>query len=356
MPIPRLRRPSLATIVALVAAAALLAGCDALRPPAAVTEQGKEIGSLYDFVFIVAAVIFFIVEGLIVYAVLRYRRKPTDTGLPPQIHGNNLLEVTWTIIPTIIVLVLFVFTYQTLNKVDAVSNTSDVRIRAVAAQFQWTFEYLSPDGQTVELEQLAPEMTVPVGETIHLSLRSKDVIHAFYAPQFLFKRDVVPGRENAFEFTVDPADAGQTFRGQCAELCGTYHGSMLFTVKALSAADYDAWLKDAVEKSKATPPPAPSGSAAAGQVQLDLAAKDVQFDKTSLDAPANQPFTIKFQNNDAGVTHNVAIKDAGGAEVFKGEIFNGVDVRTYPIPPLGAGSYTLSCSVHPNMTGTLTVK
>ncbi len=191
MPLPRSRRPRLATIVALVAAAALLAGCDAMRPPAAVTDQGKEIGSLYDFVLIVATAIFIVVEGLIIFAVLRYRRKPTDTDLPPQIHGNNLLEVTWTVIPTIIVIVLFVFTYQSLNKVDAVSNSSDVRIRAVAAQFQWTFEYLSADGQTVQLEQLAPEMTVPVGKTIHLSLRSKDVIHAFYVPQFLFKRDVV---------------------------------------------------------------------------------------------------------------------------------------------------------------------
>ena len=102
------------------------------------------------------------------------------------------------------------------------------------------------------------------------------------------------------------------------------------------------------------PPPPPSG--AAGQVQLDLAAKDVAFDKTSLEAPADQPFTIKFQNNDATISHNVAIHDAAGQEVFKGDIFPGVDVRTYPIPALKAGSYTFSCTVHPAMTGTLTVQ
>ncbi len=358
MSFPRLRRPRLGAIIALAAVAFLLAGCDALRPPAAVTSQGREIGDLYDFVFAIAVVVFFLVEGLIVFAVIRYRRKPTDTELPPQIHGNNLLEVIWTVIPTIVVAVMFVFSYQTLAKVDAVDNATDVRIRAVAARFQWSFEYLAADGKTVLFEQLAPEMDIPAGKTVHLSLVSKDVTHSFYVPQFLFKRDVVPGRENVFEFTVDASDAGQTFRGQCAQLCGTYHGSMLFTVKALSTTDYDAWLQTQIAAAKASPSPSggAGASAPAGQVQLDLAAKGVAFDKAALDAPADQPFTIKFQNNDAGVTHNVAIKDASGQEIFKGEIFNGVDVRIYPIPALKAGTYTFACSVHANMTGTLTVK
>ena len=263
-----------------------------------------------------------------------------------------MLEIVWTVIPTIVVAILFVVSFNTLNTVDATAAT-DVRITAVAARFQWSFEYLSADGSKVLFQQLAPELTIPAGRTVHLNLRSKDVNHAFYVPQFLFKRDVIPGRDNNFDFTVDPAEAGQTFRGQCAELCGMFHGSMLFTVKALSPADYDKWLADAIAKASQSPPPAPSG--AAGQVQLDLAAKDVQFDKAALDAPADQPFTIKFQNNDPTVPHNVAIHDASGQEQFKGEIFPGVDVRTYPIPALKAGSYTFSCSVHPNMTGTLTV-
>ena len=86
-------------------------------------------------------------------------------------------------------------------------------------------------------------------------LSSHDVIHAFYVPQFLFKRDVVPGRVNKFDFKVNAADAGQTFRGQCAELCGTGHRIMLFEVQAMSAADFDAWLADKIAKASATPPP-----------------------------------------------------------------------------------------------------
>ncbi|MEO8228884.1 MAG: cytochrome c oxidase subunit II [Chloroflexota bacterium] len=340
-------------VVGLLALMAL-AGAFRLFPPTPVTDRAREIDALYNFVFAISVAIFVLVEGLIIYAVVRYGRKPADTELPPQIHGNNILEIVWTIVPTIIVAVMFVVSFNSLNKVDAVANTTDVRIRAVAAQFQWSFEYLSADGQTVQYEQLAPEMTVPAGRTVHLSLRSHDVIHAFYVPQFLFKRDVVPGRENVFEFTVDPTDAGQTFSGQCAELCGTFHGSMLFTVKALAPADYDAWLATQIEKARQSPPPA--GSAAPGQVELQLAAKDVKYDKSALEAPADKPFTIKFQNDDASVAHNVAIHDAGGQEVFKGEIFQGVDVRTYPVTPLKAGSYPFLCTVHPNMTGTLTVK
>src|SRR6185503_10660184 len=106
-------------------------------------------------------------------------------------------------------------------------------------------------------------MVVPAGRTVQLTLSSQDVIHAFYVPQFLFKRDVVPGRVNKFDFKVNAADAGQTFRGQCAELCGTGHRIMLFEVHALAPADFDAWLQDKVANA---PPPAPSGAAPSGAV------------------------------------------------------------------------------------------
>ena len=355
IPRPRLPRPAM-SLAALVAVALLLAGCAALEPPAAVTAQGQDTRNLYDFVFIIAVVIFVLVEGLIVFAVLRYRRKPTDTELPPQIHGNSVLEVIWTIIPTALVVVLFVVSWQTLNQVDAVSPTPALTVRAVAAQFQWSFEYLSTDGQTVQFEQLAPELDLPVGVDVHIILRSKDVNHAFYVPKFLFKRDVVPGRENNFDFTIDAADAGQTFRGQCAEFCGTFHSTMLFSVKALTPTDFNAWLQEQIKTAAATPAPAPSASGGAAETTLELTAHNIAYDQTALRAPAGQPFAIKFTNNDPGVTHNVAITDSTGQQVFKGEIFPGPDSRVYPIPALPAGTYTFACSVHPQMTGTLTVK
>ena len=235
-----------------------------LFPPVAVTSQGAEIRDLYTIVFVIAAAIFLLVEGLIIWTVIRYRRKPDDVTLPPQTHGNNIAELVWTVVPTILVIFMFVISWQTLNAVDKSSNDAQTKIRAVAGQFQWQFDYLGPDGTTVLYTEYIPlvsaggGMIVPAGRTVQLSLVSNDVIHAFYVPQFLFKRDVVPGRTNQFDFKVNDSDVGQTFRGQCAELCGTGHSIMLFEVKALSAADFDAWL---VEKSKpaASAPPAPSG-------------------------------------------------------------------------------------------------
>ena len=190
------------------------------------------------------------------------------TSLPPQTHGNNIAELVWTVVPTLIVAFLFVISWQTLNDVDAVSDTPETRIRAVAGQFQWKFDYLDETGEKVLYTQLLPDRrraaactSRPAGQ-IQLTLESPDVIHAFYVPQFLFKRDVVPGRVNTFDFNVDEDMAGQTFHGQCAELCGSGHRVMLFEVQALTAADFDAWLADKIAEASATPPPPPSRSPA----------------------------------------------------------------------------------------------
>ena len=206
--------------------------------------------------------------------------------------------------------------------VDKSSDDAQTKIRAVAGQFQWTFDYLAPDGDdrsstpsTSRWSSADGGMIVPAGRTVQLSLVSNDVIHAFYVPQFLFKRDVVPGRTNQFDFKVNESDVGQTFRGQCAELCGTGHSIMLFEVKALSAADFDAWL---AEKSKPAPsaPPAPAASrperpagaraasprrAAEPRTRRStLVAKNVKFDQTSLTAAAGNAVQHRLQERGRG--------------------------------------------------------
>ena len=176
-----------------------------------------------------------------------------------------MVEALWTLIPTVIVLYLFAISWQTLNTVDYTSVANgqqpDVQIHVLAGQFQWQFEYLDAQGKHLAT-QTKPfgdggGMAVPVGKKVYVTLSSGDVIHAWYVPRFLFKRDVIPGQTNHFEFTVDPAEAGQTFRGQCAELCGTGHRTMLFNVIAMTQSDYDAWLGKLVADANATPPPAP---------------------------------------------------------------------------------------------------
>jgi cytochrome c oxidase subunit 2 len=333
----------------------------AMFPPPAATNQGHQISELYTIIMALAAVIFLVVESLIIWSVLRYRRRPTDTELPPQTHGNNLVEIIWTVIPTVIVGYMFVISMQTLGQVDAVSTQPDIHIRAVAGQFQWQFDYLAPDGKTRLFTESAPlasnggGMHVPVGRNIQVELTSPDVIHAFYVPKFLFKRDVVPGQVNRFDFTVDAAEAGQTFGGQCAELCGIGHHTMLFDVVALNQQDYDAWVAKKTAEANATPAPAPSGA-----TTVELVAKDIAFDKKELTVPAGKPFAIKLTNNDpAGVPHNVEIRAADGKTVLQDvPTIDGGKSTVEQYTALQAGTYVFICKVHPipAMTGTLTVK
>jgi cytochrome c oxidase subunit II len=339
-------------------------------PPDPASTQGQAIHNLYTIVFTIAAIIFFVVEGLIVWTVLRYRRKPGDDELPPQTHGHNLAEIVWTIVPTLIVIFLFFVSWQTLNTVEASSGAPDLKVRAHAGQFQWSFDYLAADAKatddpvfTVSIPQ-APDggLVLPAGKTTHFFLTSNDVIHAFYVPAFLFKRDVVPGHINEFDLTVENSWAGQTIHGQCAELCGIGHDIMLFDVQLKSPADFQTWYEQKVAEAKASPPPpaseAPGGSPpAGGGTVLNVTAKNVAFDVKDLTAPANQPFTIKFDNQDAGTPHDVDILDQGGQKVADNKDFPGVATKDYQIKPLAAGTYKFECSIHPTlMFGTLTVQ
>jgi cytochrome c oxidase subunit 2 len=369
-------RPSSGSIIAGLIGGAVLVGLGVLLvingpqvvrsffPPDPVSSQAREINDLYTIVFLFAAIIFFVVEGLIIWTVIRYRRRPGDDELPPQIHGHNLAEVIWTVVPTIIVIFLFFISWQTLNSVEAHAPAPDLKVRVVAGQFQWTFDYLPADGngdsKPVFSQSIATGegggLVLPAGQTTHLYLTvpPKDVIHSFYVPQFLFKRDVVPGLTNEFDLKIDADTAGQTFRGQCAELCGVGHRIMVFDVHSMEPAAFQAWYDAKVVEANATPPPGPSGGAT-GPV-VNVAAKNVQFVETAIQAPADTAFTIHFDNQDAGTPHDVDILDASGTKVVDNKEVSGPEARDYPINPLPAGAYTFVCSIHPTMTGTLTVQ
>jgi plastocyanin len=164
----------------------------------------------------------------------------------------------------------------------------------------------------------------------------------------------VPGITNQFDLDIPASDAGQTYRGQCAELCGVGHRIMTFEVHALAPADFDAWIQKQIAAANATPPPAPSGQAAGPSIPL--VAKNVKFDQSTLTAPASG-FTIHYDNQDAGTPHDFVILDSGGTKVYGSPVVTGPKAEDFPVPPIPAGTYKFECSIHPQlMFGTLTVQ
>jgi cytochrome c oxidase subunit II len=324
----------------------LLAGC--LLPPDPATEVGQDVFNLYVLVLILAAIVFVGVEGFLLYAIFRYRRQPGDDVLPEQLHGNTLVEIIWTIIPTVIVFILFGLSMAALQDVEARSDDPGVRIQVDGFQWNWTFRY--EDGPVVQGSGTEPPvLAVPVGEPVRLVLNSLDVNHSFYVPQFLIKRDLINlgdnGRDNELEFVI--TEPG-TYAGQCAEFCGTAHADMVFTVDAMDRAAFDERM--AALESGASPPPAAGGEDCGTTIQL-AAVESIRFDTEAIEAPAGEDFCIEFTNND------IAPHDVGIVETE----FNGDDVQpgesiTYVIPAMEAGDYTFYCTLHPTqMTGDLTV-
>lgn len=223
----------------LLIVAAAGTGLAAACLPAPVTAEARSIADLYGTFVAIAIVVATVVYVSTTFTVLRYRR-PHDGTLPPQTHGNLVVEAIWTGIPVIIILALFAFTLVVLGSVERRTAQPTASVRVEAFRWGWTFSY--PDeGVTVSgIGQPGPEAVLPVGEPVRVTLVGNDVIHAFFVPQFLFKRDIVPGRESVFEFTID--EPGM-YRGQCAEFCGLLHARMPFTLRAVPAADYAAWLE-----------------------------------------------------------------------------------------------------------------
>ncbi len=256
LPIPALGRRSgrLAKLALIPSALALLAACtdqintnptgDAAGPGLftgeVVTAEGALSASLYLPLFIMATAIFILVEGLLLYMAWRFRRKDKDTDLPAQTHGHNKLEIIWTVIPAIIVTVMFIGSAVVLADIQETSDDPDVVVDVQAFRFGWTFDYneygISIAGGGREN---APEMVLPIDRTVQFRITAVDVIHSFYVPSFFYKMDAVPGRTNIFEVTIEKPGV---YGGQCAEFCGLAHSDMFFSVRAVEPDEFDAWV------------------------------------------------------------------------------------------------------------------
>ena len=190
--------------------------------------------------------------GLMFYAIIIYRRRKGDTSLPPQIRYNNPIETLFTVVPLVMVVGFFAFTTKTLLAIEEpVHPANQIQIEVIGKQWSWDFNYTSNNVYDSGIqsqfageegsEAALPVLWLPVNVPVDVSLTSRDVVHSFWVIDFLYKKDVFPGKTNHMYFT--PQKIG-TYKGKCAELCGEFHSMMLFNVKVVSQADYDAHMAE----------------------------------------------------------------------------------------------------------------
>jgi cytochrome c oxidase subunit 2 len=206
--------------------------------PAPATEQAPTILTLWQWSWVAALLVGGLVWALILIAVVAYRRRQGD-GVPEQTKYNIPIEVLYTVAPLLMIMTLFFFTARDQAELTKVTDDQAMTVGVVGFKWQWGFNYLNDDVHAVGGPNHPAELVLPVDKKVKFELTSPDVIHSFWVPAFLFKMDVIPGRKNVFEVT--PNKLG-TYPGRCAELCGVDHSKMLFTVRVVSEADYQAYV------------------------------------------------------------------------------------------------------------------
>ena len=224
-----------------------LAGCSSdelprLGLPESATDKGDIVTNLWQASWIAALLVGFLVWGLIAYTVVFHRRRASHDGtLPTQTRYNLPVEILYTVTPLLAVCILFYFTWRDQNDLLPLEPNPDHTIHVVGQQWSWTFNYVDEDVYTSGTPADPPTLVLPQGETIEFVLTSADVIHSMWVPAFLFKLDMLPADPNIIQMTPDKLG---TFAGRCAELCGTHHSGMLFTVEVVPPDEYDAYVAD----------------------------------------------------------------------------------------------------------------
>lgn len=226
-----------------------------LGMPAPVTKQGNVTVSLWQGSWIAALAVGAVVWGLIIWAVI-FHRKRSDQP-PMQVRYNLPIEMLYTVVPFIMVGVLFFFTARDENYINKLSPNPNVVVNVTGYQWSWQFQYpqyrvagtaggvVTENGQPWSPQagnRQLPVLVIPTNETVRFNLVSTDVIHSFWIPPFEFKRDVIPGHPNHFQVTPDRTTGNGYIIGRCTELCGLYHSRMLFKVKIVTPAQFSQWV------------------------------------------------------------------------------------------------------------------
>jgi cytochrome c oxidase subunit 2 len=238
--------PDVLIVGAVTVLATQLLGHTDLGSPHGVTGQDHWVRQLWHITYIFSVPIGLLVIGGILWCVFRYRIRPGHTRRPEQFQYHIPIELTYTIVPLIIVAIVFGFAYRAENHVNHVSKNPDVKITVQG--FQWGWRFIYPNGHAelgtvsneldINSEANLPVLYMPAGQTVQVHLVSLDVIHTFYVPAFLFQRDMIPGINNVVDFNVIKPGI---YNGQCNNICGEYHAYMRFQVDVMPLAQYNAW-------------------------------------------------------------------------------------------------------------------
>lgn len=253
-PSSRRRRPALAwralTALAALAVVGALGACGPNSIFTHNTETNSDVFGLFNRLFFFGTAVFLLVEALLLYAIIKFRRKPGQAE-PQHVHGNTTLEVLWTAIPAVILIFIAVPTVRTIFRTQAKARPGALQVEVIGHQWWWEFRYPEYNITT------ANELYIPTGRTVNFALKTADVLHSFWIPALSGKRDLIANHTNFLWFTPDSAeiakdgrekdgqvvDGARSFNGHCAEYCGASHANMKFRTYTVSPAEFASWVK-----------------------------------------------------------------------------------------------------------------
>jgi len=289
-----MRRGSIAALLGLALIAGGVTTAVALVPtwlPEDASQQAGRIAFTFWFVIAICIFIFAIVAAVLIYAVMKFRVQEDDFEDGPPIHGHTGLEITWTVIPFLMVTAIAIVSAIVLSRNDAQAKDT-LRVDVVAQQFEFTFSY--PDARNVT----SPVLMLPKGRSVELYMRSYDVIHSVFVPEFSVKEDVVPGLVT--QLHVTPTRLG-SFPLECTELCGLGHSLMRSQAVVVEPSAFDAWLK---KQEKA------AGASAGGTSTTSTTSTSTTSSTTPI-SPALAGLTV-FNSNGCSACHTLSAANATG--------------------------------------------
>ncbi len=337
----RLRRPGTrkAGAAALtVAMAAMLAACGGNHPDSIFhqrTDFNRDVDYLFRILIYFGTGVFIFVEGILIWTLIKYRARPGQPE-PEHVHGNTTLEIAWTVIPLIILVLIGIPTIRTIIRTQATARSDALQVEVIGHQWWWEFrypQYTMPGlGGRTDTVVTANELYLPIGKTVNFTLHSKDVIHSFWVPALAGKRDLVTNHTNFLWYTPDSVGT-EAFNGACVEYCGTSHANMRFKTFTVTPAEFEGWIANQKQMAVGIAPVAPPTPVpAAGAIP----AGPQPTPANTGHAPALRPSTPAANQPGAGVpasTVPVMQVAQAGFIAFPRENLPAHTIPQTPIPP-----------------------